>query len=86
MDKCVTASFLGYVVAAYSVGQLIASPLFGFWANRQKSSLTPILVSLVINFLGSMMYGFSGALTAHDSTNGIFMLVSRFFIGVGAGK
>ena len=46
----------------------------------------PIVVSLVINFVGCTMYGFSGALSSHDSQNGFFMLISRFLIGFGAGK
>lgn len=75
-------AFLGYVVAAYSVGQLIGSPIFGWWSNVRKCK-EPLIVSIIINFAGNVMYCFCAAIP----TNGQwFMLAARTLVGLGAGN
>lgn len=31
LDKSATENFFGYIVAVYSLGQMISSPAFGYW-------------------------------------------------------
>lgn len=73
--------FLGWVVAAFSVGQLLGSPLFG-WLGTRRCTLS-LIVSLVINVGGNVMYCFTAAVPDH---NNWFMLVARFLVGFGAGN
>lgn len=75
------ASFLGWVVAAYSFGQLVASPLFGFWADRRPAR-EPLFVALVINVVFSVLYCYCGAIPAGIS--GYILIVSRAMVGFGA--
>lgn len=83
MDPAATATFLGGVVAAYSLGQLLASPFFGFWSDRRPTR-EPLMVSLLINLVFNLLYAYAGAFPA--SVAGYVLLVSRFFVGFGAGE
>lgn len=40
-------NFLGYVVAAYSLGGFIGSPVFGYWSNM-RTAREPLVFSLVL--------------------------------------
>lgn len=53
-----TKPFLGFVVAAYSFGQLLASPIFGGWMINAGPKV-PLLFSLMLFTGGSVMYCFS---------------------------
>ncbi|OWF38500.1 major facilitator superfamily domain-containing protein 8-like [Mizuhopecten yessoensis] len=83
LDPSATTDFLGWVVASYSLGQLIASPIFGFWANKRKRSREPLVVSIVINILATVLYAYLESLKSHKS---IALLLARGFIGFGAGN
>lgn len=78
-----TASFLGWVVAAYSFGQLVASPLFGLWGDYRPTR-EPLLISLVINVIFSLLYSFAGAFPA--GVAGWILIVARCMVGFGAGQ
>jgi MFS transporter, ceroid-lipofuscinosis neuronal protein 7 len=75
-------SFLGWVVASYSLGQLLASPLFGIWGNK-RGAKEPLIISTTINVIGNVMYCFS---SSPSQNNDWFMLVARFIVGFGAGN
>eukprot|EP01137_Pigoraptor_chileana_P007365 Opistho-2@52851 len=77
-----TESFLGMVVGAYSLGQTIGSPIFGYWSNARPYR-EPLIVSTVINGLGNVMYCFS-KWPAHHNT--WFLLVARFIVGFSGGN
>lgn len=83
LDKDANADFLGWVVAVYSLGQLIASPFFGWWANCRMNSLQPLVVSLGINILANVMYMYIESIPDYRR---YCLLVARFFIGFGAGE
>lgn len=72
-------------MASYSLGQLVGSPVFGWWANRRPSK-EPLLVSCFMVCVGSCMYAYSDSLSGHNTSNACFMIASRFLIGFGAGK
>lgn len=77
-----TTSFLGWVVAAYSAGQLVASPLFGLWADHRPTR-EPLLVSLLINVVFNLLYCYAGAFPL--GVPGWILIVSRALIGFSAG-
>lgn len=77
-----TPFFLGWVVASYSFGQLVASPLFGFWADKRPVR-EPMLVAMVINIVFSLLYCYCDAIPA--GVSGYILIVSRAMVGFGAG-
>jgi hypothetical protein len=38
IDPGAGETFFGIITAVYSAGQAVASPIFGYWANKSKSS------------------------------------------------
>lgn len=74
---------MGYVVAAYPLGQMLFSPLFGHWGNKMKSIRLPLYVTIGLFCLASAMYA---CLDAFPSGSVKYvMLLSRFLVGVGSG-
>lgn len=78
-----TTQFLGWVVASYSFGQLVASPFFGVWADWRPTR-EPLIVSLIINIVFNLLYSYAGAFS--EDISGTIMLISRAFVGFGAGN
>lgn len=72
------------MVAAYSVGQLVASPVLGVWADHRPTR-EPLIVSLSINVVFSVLYCFAGAFPPRHLVPGWIVLISRALIGFGAG-
>nr|XP_046237565.1 major facilitator superfamily domain-containing protein 8 isoform X1 [Scatophagus argus] len=82
IDASADASFLGWVVAAYSLGQLVASPMFGLWSNHRPSR-EPLVCSIFINLSANIYYAYAYLpRTEHK----FHMLISRAFVGFGAGN
>ncbi|XP_061109262.1 major facilitator superfamily domain-containing protein 8 isoform X2 [Conger conger] len=82
VDKSSSASFLGWVVAAYSLGQMVASPLFGLWSNHRPRK-EPLMCSILINVAANILYAY---VTLPPSHNKYYMLMARTFVGFGAGN
>lgn len=82
VDKSADASFLGWVVAAYSLGQMIASPLFGLWSNHRPSR-EPLVCSILINLSANIYYAY---VYLPATGNKYHMLSSRALVGFGAGN
>ena len=68
--------FLGIVVAAYSAGQLLASPAAGWSMNQLRSAKGPILMSLTLLAASNMLYALAW--------NRYVALLARFIVGLGA--
>ncbi|GMS80006.1 hypothetical protein PENTCL1PPCAC_2181, partial [Pristionchus entomophagus] len=83
LDDTADLTFLGWIIAAYSVGQAIASPLFGIWNQRTMSTRYPVALGLVFCIIGNAIYGI---LPTFASGIKWIMLVSRFIIGFGSGN
>uniref|UniRef100_A0A4W3JL43 Major facilitator superfamily domain containing 8 n=1 Tax=Callorhinchus milii TaxID=7868 RepID=A0A4W3JL43_CALMI len=82
VDTTADSSFLGWVIAAYSLGQMVASPLFGLWSNyRQRRE--PLIISILINVMANLLYAYVSAIPSHKK---YFMLMARAFVGFGAGN
>lgn len=82
IDGSADASFLGWVVAAYSLGQMVASPLFGLWSNRRPGK-EPLACSILINVAANVYYTYAYLPPSHNKYH---MLLARAFVGFGAGK
>ncbi|KAM7366230.1 hypothetical protein PAMP_015686 [Pampus punctatissimus] len=82
IDDSANASFLGWVVAAYSLGQMVASPIFGLWSNYRKR-VEPLVCSIFINMSANVYYAYS---YLPRTNNKFHMLMSRAFVGFGAGN
>ncbi|XP_077984078.1 major facilitator superfamily domain-containing protein 8-like [Glandiceps talaboti] len=75
-------TFLGWLVAAFSLGQLVASPLFGLCSNYVTPKW-PVAFTLVIGIFANILYGY---VAAFHTNNGVIMMVSRVFVGISAGN
>ncbi|XP_060795166.1 major facilitator superfamily domain-containing protein 8-like [Neoarius graeffei] len=82
IDDSADASFLGWVVAAYSLGQMVASPLFGLWSNHRPRK-EPLVCSIAINVAANVYYSY---VYLPPSYNKYHMLMARALIGFGAGN
>ncbi|XP_008433899.1 major facilitator superfamily domain-containing protein 8 [Poecilia reticulata] len=82
VDSSADASFLGWMVAAYSLGQMVASPLFGLWSNHRPRR-EPLVCSIFINLAANIYYAYA---YLPKTNNKYHMLMSRAFVGFGAGN
>ena len=78
-----TTNFLGWVVASFSIGQLVASPLFGLWADK-RPTWQPLLAALLLSIIFNLLYAYCGAFGSGIA--GYVMIVSRVIVGVGSGE
>ncbi|CAJ0582809.1 unnamed protein product, partial [Mesorhabditis spiculigera] len=77
-----TVETFGYVVAAGSLGVLVASPLFGFWQQKTNSTKQPVMCGFLMAGLGNFFYAFLGYYGSYVLPMALF---SRFLAGFGAG-
>ncbi|KAI8123346.1 Major facilitator superfamily domain-containing protein 8 [Lucilia cuprina] len=79
LDPSAGKEFMGLIVAANPLGQMIFSPLFGWWSNKIGSIRLPLLSSLALFTVASAIYS---SLEMRPDHVKYWMLVSRFLIGV----
>ncbi|XP_060634935.2 major facilitator superfamily domain-containing protein 8 [Anolis sagrei] len=82
IDKTADESFLGWIIASYSIGQMIASPFFGAWSNYRPRR-EPLIVSTAISVAANCLYSYVHLPTSH---NKYYMLAARALVGFGAGN
>ncbi|KAL6722509.1 hypothetical protein Aduo_017626 [Ancylostoma duodenale] len=82
LDPQATESFFGWITAVYSLAQAFMGVGFGYLQNRMKQSRVPILIGLVIMFLGNLIYLLCGVTPYPPKW---VMFTSRFVTGLGAG-
>ena len=70
-------------MAAYSLGQAIASPLFGFWSNRINQTKLPMGAGMFIMFLSNLLYCFTESFP--QKSRKWVLMAARFLCGLGAG-
>ncbi|XP_017393155.1 major facilitator superfamily domain-containing protein 8 isoform X2 [Cebus imitator] len=80
IDQTADASFLGWVIASYSLGQMVASPMFGFWSNYRPRK-EPLIVSIFISVAANCLYAYVHIPASH---NKYYMLIARGLVGFGA--
>lgn len=79
LDPSAGKEFMGYVVGANPFGQMIFSPLIGWWGNRVASIRLPLMFSLILFVLSSACYSMLEIFPSHHK---YWMLGARFFVGV----
>ncbi|WKY01253.1 hypothetical protein Q1695_015334 [Nippostrongylus brasiliensis] len=83
VDPTASETFFGIITAAFSVGQGLASPIFGFWMNRSKSVRWPMICGITVMIVSNVIFCFVEAFKEKERR--WVMMVARFFIGLGAG-
>lgn len=73
---------MGYVIAANPLGQMLFSPLIGWWADKRGSIRVPLLSTLALFILASGMYSI---LEIIPGDRKIYMIAARFLVGVSSG-
>ena len=81
IDESASESFLGLIIAAYSLGSLLAAPLFGIWSNHRPVA-EPLIFSLIIYSGGNLLYVYADSISEAENWN---LFISRFIVGVGSG-
>ncbi|GFG32490.1 hypothetical protein Cfor_04323 [Coptotermes formosanus] len=79
LDPTAGKEFMGYVVGANPFGQMIFSPLIGWWGNRIVSIRLPMMFSLTLFILSSACYSMLEIFPSHHK---YWMLGARLFVGV----
>lgn len=82
VDDSASATFLGWAVAAYSLGQMAASPIFGTWSNYRPHK-EPLVCSIILNLLANVYYAYA---YLPRTNNKFHVLISRALVGFGAGN
>uniref|UniRef100_A0A915D1K5 Major facilitator superfamily (MFS) profile domain-containing protein n=1 Tax=Ditylenchus dipsaci TaxID=166011 RepID=A0A915D1K5_9BILA len=76
-----TESFFGIVISAYSLAQIIASPLLGYWSNCIRQLKAPLMFCAAFMFVGNIMYFVVEIFPSHHK---YYLLFARFITGIGA--
>ncbi|CAK5028793.1 unnamed protein product [Meloidogyne enterolobii] len=82
MDSSASENFYGYIVASYSLGQMIASPIVGYLSNRLKKIRHLLYIGIFLAFLGNALY-----LCVHlfpIEERKYALLIGRFVTGIGS--
>ncbi|XP_015334512.1 major facilitator superfamily domain-containing protein 8 isoform X3 [Marmota marmota marmota] len=82
IDQTADASFLGWVIASFSIGQMVASPIFGLWSNHRPQK-EPLVISIFISVAANCLYAYVHVPASH---NKYYMLAARGLVGFGAGN
>lgn len=81
MEPDAGKDFMGFVVAANPLGQVIFSPLVGWWSNKLGTTHLPLLLTVAIFTIASGWYSILESFTEYRKWH---MLAARFFTGVSA--
>ena len=81
IDDSASESFLGLIIAAYSIGTLVAAPVFGVWSNYRPVA-EPLVFSLIIFSGGNLLYVYA---EAFSDVEGWILFTSRCIVGIGSG-
>ena len=79
LDNSIGKEFLGYVVAANPLAQMLFSPLVGWWGDKRGSIRLPLLTTLALFTFAS---GFYSVLEILPGDRKMYMVAARFLVGV----
>lgn len=82
LDRTAGKEYMGYVVAANPLGQMLFSPLVGWWGNKRGSVRLPLLITLLLFICASAMYSILEILPGDRKA---LMASARFLVGVSSG-
>ncbi|CAJ0604380.1 unnamed protein product [Cylicocyclus nassatus] len=82
IDSTATVDFLGWVIAACSLGCSIANPLFGYWNQKTMSIKAPVILGMLMMIIGQGIFALLPLLSSYQK---YVMLGARLLTGFGAG-
>ena len=74
-------TFLGWVMAGYSLGRFVMSPICGYWSDKRPTK-EPLIVCFLVSIVANFAYCYAGAL---PSGGQYVVLVARIVVGGCAG-
>ncbi|PIC26532.1 hypothetical protein B9Z55_019081 [Caenorhabditis nigoni] len=83
LDPNAQLPFFGIILASFSIGQAVGSPIFGTWTQKTEAFKVPVATGLVFCALGNILYGILPTINWESQW---LMLISRVLIGFGAGN
>uniref|UniRef100_F1L2W5 Major facilitator superfamily domain-containing protein 8 n=1 Tax=Ascaris suum TaxID=6253 RepID=F1L2W5_ASCSU len=83
LDSNVNLSMFGWITVAYSIGQMFATWVFGYWNQRTMSVRWPACCGLAFMTFGNAIYGALSKLPVHHAW---WMLFARLLVGFGSGN
>ncbi|CAF3327467.1 unnamed protein product [Rotaria sp. Silwood1] len=84
VDLYADATFLGWLVASFSLGQLIASPIIGYIANRTNNNKLPLVISTALIVVANLLYAYIQSINNFVFSNKWWIMLARFIMGIGA--
>lgn len=81
IDHTTTENFFGYIIGIYSFGQILGSPVAGYWSNRIRKIRTPLNVGMWLMFAGNTIYLSVETLSTRRR---LVLLIGRFITGLGS--
>lgn len=82
LDNTAGKEFMGYVVAANPLAQMLFSPLVGWWGDKRGSIRVPLLTTLALFTFASGIYSILEILPGDQK---MFMIAARFLVGLSSG-
>ncbi|XP_076280728.1 CLN7/MFS domain-containing 8 [Lasioglossum baleicum] len=79
LDKNAGKEFMGYVVAANPLAQMLFSPFVGWWGDKRGSIRLPLLTTLALFTFASGLYSVLEILPGDKK---MYMIAARFLVGV----
>ncbi|XP_017876594.1 major facilitator superfamily domain-containing protein 8 [Ceratina calcarata] len=79
LDSTAGKEFMGWVIAANPLGQMLFSPLVGWWGDKRGSIRLPLLSTLALFTFASGMYSI---LEVVPGDKKMYMVAARFLVGV----
>ncbi|KHN72420.1 Major facilitator superfamily domain-containing protein 8 [Toxocara canis] len=83
LDENADLTFFGWITTTYSIGQMFACWVFGYWNQKTMSTIKPATCGLVLMVIGNFLYGILPSL---PSNHRWYMLGARFIAGIGSGN
>ncbi|CAD5231133.1 unnamed protein product [Bursaphelenchus okinawaensis] len=80
LDPSIDEAFFGIAASCYPLGQIIFSPVFGWWSNHLKNVKIPLITAMAVECAGNVIYIF---LQTAPSTSKYLFGVGRFVCGIG---
>ncbi|CAD5233286.1 unnamed protein product [Bursaphelenchus xylophilus] len=84
LDKASTEQYFGVVLSAFSLAQIIACPLVGYWSNRHEGLRIPLVFCHTLSAIGNCMY-FCAQAAETGAKRRLIVLISRLTLGFGSG-
>lgn len=80
-----TTEKLGLVVGAFSLGQFVGAPFWGWYSTRRSYAET-LHLTIALRMLGNLVYGSISVLPLSNDDKFYVLLGSRVLVGFGAGS